>query len=240
MSNPSKFRILIAILLVSTMLIGCGGDNAPAASNPTTAPAPAANPSPTQSSASSGSTSNGGDAATYDEAYGNLAFGFHYFHFVQVWQRTSKNVGTTTTEGDVDAHDKTVPLANLTLSNSDIATDNGQWARANHKWYHKVDGKWQESNYTPSTGGGDDVLNPENLLQHSFGSDQVSYNLVGSDTVEGQDCNHYQAIWKGDTYDAWISKQTSLFVRMEKTRPDYALTITFSKVDQPVTLDLPK
>lgn len=148
----------------------------------------------------------------------------------------------TTAEGDYDRDNDTMRYT-LTANPDSTLAESGKWITSGAKSFREVGGAWKEQEYP-------DVRPLLMSIETVTGPSGAEPKLVGSETVHGQDTNHYT--WTGEvnelegsTYEAWVSKSSGEFVQVsaDMKRRDgkkWKYTIVVSKIGEPLDLQAPK
>jgi hypothetical protein len=205
----------------------------------TTAGAPAA------ASNSSGATTSTATAANpYDAAMQKLTQATSY-HFVMT---TDVKAGGDASKPSHSVADGVYSQSNKAMqykleSNAEYS-DPGEWIDIGNgkKAYHKVNGAWTDKGFITPPGVGFNLHTMLTVITLRNATDPAGNappSSLGSENIDGQDCDHYRVKLPEQTYDVYLNKTSGDVVRAELTSPTKKQALSISHLNEPVTIAPP-
>lgn len=233
---------LVLTTMLVLLLVACGGPGATSTGDTggvsvqTAEPTQVAEDLPTTSTDVGGS---GSDGSSQGYSAGKLLSAASWHFVISREVESNGQVLKESAEGDIDRVKNALhyTFTSPKKGSSSEYDPNGEWVHVEGQSYQKRNGKWEKDNFQwvvedmelPST------FSPPNK--------DTEPQLIGSETIYGQETDHYRYTaefkgYAGSTYDAWISKSSGDLVRVHTATPDGTLkySTTFSKWDEPVTI----
>jgi|GEM_PF-2847964 len=267
----NKLLTLVFSLVLLLSLTACGGETpaTPASSSsgsnaasPTNTIANTSNAaSPTDTTASDSSTSSSGSTSGRRDTSENSLLtaagkvsNAQSYHFV--YSEAAKNFSgdktfKTNYEGDYDKAKSGATQYTLTTDDPDSKAA-GEWLAFYRDGqlitYRKEAGSWVKPVGMPDFASTALTVFVSGLTGAALTTDASDPNenpkLVGSETIAGQDCDHWQVVAKGSFFkgnlDVYVGKQSGDIVQATlKTEDGSTTSLSTSKLDQPVSIELP-
>ena len=108
--------------------------------------------------------------------------------------------------------------------------------------YHKVNGVWTDKGFITPPGVGFNLHTMLTVITLRNATDPAGNqppSPLGSENVDGQDCDHYRVKLPDQTYDVYLNKTGGDVVRAELTSPNKKQTLSISHLNEPVTIAPP-
>ena len=263
MTRTSRTLTLVLAVAAMFMLAACGdGGGSGTGTTDTSKPTNTSGVSPTQDTGtlpggtdptpengvSPTSEPGGGGTGTGNGSFSSASSALRFakgYHFV--FSSETSGGKPYTAEGDFDYSDVSAISPKLRFTVSGTGTGNngidGDWIKiTGDKMYRKVGGEWQKE----SLSAGSPLLDIVELAGEPSNANPLKKDgepeLVGTETVDGEETNHYQFTAGSYNYAAWVSKRTGKFVRIERASKSGTGkgSVTYSKWDQVEPVEEPK
>lgn len=108
--------------------------------------------------------------------------------------------------------------------------------------YHKQNGAWTNQGFITPPGVGfslHTLLTVITLRNATASGGNAAPSPVGSENIDGQDCDHYRITLPEQSYDVYLSKASGDVVRAELTNPTQKQTLSISHINEPVNVTPP-
>jgi hypothetical protein len=248
--RPHIFSLTLAAALALAFCAACSGSSgethavsSPNAGNGDTVTTAGAH---TAASNTSGTTTTTAAAATnpYDAAMIKLTQAGGY-HFVMT---TDVKAGGDASKPSHSVADGVYAQSNKAMQfklESDAEySDPGEWIVIGNgkKAYHKVGGAWTDKGFITPPGVGFNLqamLTAITLRNATDPAGNAPPAPLGSENIDGQDCDHYHVKLPEQTYDVYLNKTSGDVVRAELTRSNTKQTLSISHLNEPVTIAPP-
>jgi hypothetical protein len=248
--RPHIFSLTLAVVLALALCAACSGGSseAPVMSSPNAGNGDTGTTAGARTAASntSGTTTGTAAAATnpYDAAMIKLTQAASY-HFIMT---TDTKAGSDASKPSHSVADGVYALSNKAMQfklESDAEySDPGEWIVIGNgkKAYHKVGGAWTDKGFITPPGVGFNLqamLTAITLRNATDPASNAPPASLGSENIDGQDCDHYRVKLPEQTYDVYLNKTSGDVVRAELTNSTKKQTLSISHLNEPVTIAPP-
>lgn len=108
--------------------------------------------------------------------------------------------------------------------------------------FHKLNGAWTDKGFITPPGVGFNLqamLTAITLRNATDPAGNAPPSSLGSENIDGQDCDHYRVKLPEQVYDVYLNKTSGDVVRAELTKSTTKQTLSISHLNEPVTIAPP-